>query len=108
LRLLITGASQGLGRALAFEAARRGALVLAAARTEALLAELAQAVRAAGRRIETVKADVTCAIDRQRMAEAARQHFGGLDVLVNNAGVGATGHFAEVGPGRRRPALRGD
>jgi len=105
LRILITGASQGIGRALAFEAARRGALVLAAARTEALLAELAQAVRAAGRRIETVKADVTCAIDRQRMAEAARQHFGGLDVLVNNAGVGATGHFAEVGPERLRQIM---
>ena len=105
LRILITGASQGIGRALAVEAARRGAFVLAAARSEALLAELAQAVRAAGRRIETVKADVTCAIDRQRMAEAARQHFGGLDVLVNNAGVGATGHFAEVGPERLRQIM---
>jgi short-subunit dehydrogenase len=105
LRILITGASQGIGRALAVEAAKRGALVLAAARSEALLAELAQAVRAAGGRIETVKADVTCAINRQRMAEAARQHFGGLDVLVNNAGVGATGHFVEVGPERLRQIM---
>src|SRR5262249_55033465 len=108
LRILITGASQGIGRALAVEAAKRGALVLAAARSEALLAELAQAARAAGGRIETVKADVTCAIDRQRMAEAARQHFGGLDVLVNNAGVGATGHFAEVGPERLRQIMGGN
>src|SRR5437867_2008192 len=73
LRILITGASQGIGRALAVEAARRGALVLAAARSDALLAELAQVVRGAGGRLETVKADVTCAIDRQRMLDAARQ-----------------------------------
>jgi short-subunit dehydrogenase len=105
LRILITGASQGIGRALAVEAAKRGALVLAAARSDGLLAELAAQVRAAGGRIETVKADVTCAIDRQRMAEAARQHFGGLDVLVNNAGVGATGHFAEVAPERLRQIM---
>jgi short-subunit dehydrogenase len=105
LRILITGASQGIGRALAVEAAKRGALVLAAARSDSLLAELAQQVRAAGGRVETVRADVTCAIDRQRMAQAAQQHFGGLDVLVNNAGVGATGHFAEVGPERLRQIM---
>ena len=36
------------------------------------------------------------------MVEAAIQHFGGLDVLVNNAGIGATGHFAEAAPERLR------
>jgi short-subunit dehydrogenase len=105
LRILITGASQGIGRALAVEAAKRGALVVAAARSDPLLAELAQQVRAAGGRIETVHADVTCAIDRQRMVEAAKQHFGGLDVLINNAGIGATGHFAEVSPERLRQIM---
>jgi short-subunit dehydrogenase len=105
LRVLITGASQGIGKSLAEEAARRGARVLAAARSDALLDDLAKAVRAAGGTLETVRADVTSAPDRQRMVEAACRHFGGLDVLVNNAGIGATGHFAEVSPERLRAIM---
>jgi short-subunit dehydrogenase len=105
LRILITGASQGIGKALAEAAARRGARVLAAARSEALLTELAQQVRSAGGTIETVTADVTSSADRRGMVEAAQRHFGGLDVLVNNAGVGATGHFAEVSPERLRTIM---
>ncbi len=104
-RILITGASQGIGRSLAEAAARRGARVLAAARSEDQLRELAEAVRAAGGVIETVTADVTCAADRERMRDAAVAHFGGLDVLVNNAGIGATGHFADVSPDRLRKIM---
>ena len=95
-RMLITGASQGIGRALAVQAARQGAQVLAAARHEDYLQQLAQDVRGQGGTLEYVVADVTSPADRQRMVEAARQHFGGLDILVNNAGIGATGHFADV------------
>jgi short-subunit dehydrogenase len=101
-RMLITGASQGIGRALAVEAARQGAKVLAAARSESLLRDLAAEVRAAGGVLETVLADVTSAADRQRMVEAAVEYFGGLDVLVNNAGIGATGHFADCSQERLR------
>ena len=101
-RMLITGASQGIGHALAVAAAARGAKVLAAARSAPLLDELAQEVRARSGVLETVVADVTQPEDRQRMVEAAVQHFGGLDILVNNAGLGATGHFAEVSPERLR------
>jgi short-subunit dehydrogenase len=104
-RVLITGASQGIGRALAVAAARRGARVLAAARSAALLEELAQEVRGAGKSLETATADVTSADDRRRMADAAVSHFGGLDVLVNNAGIGATGHFAEAAPERLRKIM---
>jgi short-subunit dehydrogenase len=105
LRVLITGASQGIGRALAVAAARRGAKVLAAARSEALLAELAREVRAVGGTLETVLADVTSAEDRRGLAEAAERHFGGLDVLINNAGIGATGHFVEARPERLRAIM---
>src|SRR5690349_14950862 len=105
LRILITGASQGIGRALALTAARRGARVLAAARSQLLLDELAREARAAGGVLETVAADVTEPSDRQRMVAAAEQHFGGLDVLINNAGIGATGHFAEVSPERLRKIM---
>jgi NAD(P)-dependent dehydrogenase (short-subunit alcohol dehydrogenase family) len=69
-RMLITGASQGIGRALAETAAAAGARVLAAARQEALLQELAQQVRAKGGIIETVQADVSSAADRLKMVEA--------------------------------------
>ncbi|HEY8504183.1 MAG TPA: SDR family oxidoreductase [Gemmataceae bacterium] len=98
LRVLVTGASQGIGRALAAAAARRGMRVLAAARSPDLLGELAREVREQGGQIETVRADVTSPEDRQKMVDAARQHFGGLDVLINNAGIGATGHFMDTEP----------
>lgn len=96
LRVLVTGASQGIGRAIAIEAARRGCKVLAAARSQPLLDELAAEVRKAGLAIETIAADVTRPSDRQAMADAAHARLGGLDVLINNAGIGATGHFVDT------------
>jgi short-subunit dehydrogenase len=105
LRVLITGASQGIGRALAVAAAARGAKVLAAARSDELLAQLAAEVRGRGGVIETVHADVTVPDQRDRMTGAALRHFGGLDVLINNAGIGATGHFVECGPERLRAIM---
>jgi short-subunit dehydrogenase len=104
-RILITGASQGIGRSLAEAAADRGARVLAAARSDELLRELADRVHARGGILQTIRADITSAADRQQMVEAAQRIFGGLDVLVNNAGIGATGHFAEVSPERLRTIM---
>jgi short-subunit dehydrogenase len=97
-RVLITGASQGIGYALAVAAARRGCLVVAGARTGGLLETLETEVRAIGGRIVTVVADVTAPAGRQAMLDAAVSAFGGLDILINNAGVGATGHFTESSP----------
>ena len=105
LRVLVTGASQGIGRAIAIEAATRGCKVLAAARSQKLLDELAAEVRGKGLAIETIAADVTKPEDRQAMADAAQNRFGGLDVLINNAGIGATGHFAECSPERLRKIM---
>ncbi len=104
-RMLITGASQGIGKALAELAAMRGAKVLAAARSANLLNELAGQVKARGGVLETVQADVTSPQDRQKMVDAAVRHFCGLDILVNNAGIGATGHFADVSPDRMRKIM---
>jgi short-subunit dehydrogenase len=95
LRVVVTGASQGIGRSLVVEAAKRGMKVLAAARSQPLLEELAAEVRRANGTVETVVADVTKPEDRQAMVDAASRHFGGLDVLINNAGIGATGHFMD-------------
>jgi short-subunit dehydrogenase len=102
LRLLITGASQGIGRAMALEAVKQGCVVLAAARNAELLAELATEAKTLGKTVHTVVADVTDPAGRQAMGEAAVRHMGGLDVLVNNAGIGATGHFADADEARLR------
>jgi short-subunit dehydrogenase len=104
-RILITGASQGIGKALAEAAAARGAKVIVCARKIELLEEVAQQIRAKGGTIVVVQADITVPADRQKLVEAAQQAFGGLDILVNNAGIGATGHFADCGPERLRQIM---
>ncbi|HZZ78484.1 MAG TPA: SDR family oxidoreductase [Gemmataceae bacterium] len=104
-RILITGASQGIGKALAETAAARGAKVLVCARKIELLEEVAQQIRAKGGTIVVAQADVTIPEDRKRLVEAAEKAFGGLDILINNAGIGATGHFADAGPERLRQIM---
>ncbi len=104
-RILITGASQGIGKSLAELAAQKGAKVLAVARRVDLLQELAETIKAKGQVLEIAAADITKPEDRQKMLETAREKFGGLDILVNNAGIGATGHFADCSPERLRQIM---
>jgi short-subunit dehydrogenase len=104
-RMLVTGASSGIGRALAEHAARRGARVVLAARSEDAINQLADSLRRDGHEVVAVCADVTRDEDRRRMLDAAVRHFGGLDVLVNNAGILATGHFADAAPERLRQIM---
>lgn len=98
LRVLVTGASQGIGKAIAEAAAAKGMKVLASARSVDLLNQLAESVRKAGQTLEVVQADVATDEGRNAMVRAAKEKFGGLDVLINNAGIGATGHFADSSP----------
>jgi short-subunit dehydrogenase len=98
LRVLVTGASQGIGKAIAFHAAQRVMRVIAAARNWDLLVQLQQEVKATGQMLEIVQADVATPEGREAMVAAATDRFNGLDVLINNAGIGATGHFAESSP----------
>ncbi len=93
-RLLITGASGGIGRALAEQAALQGACVAVAARSADRLEELARSLAARGAEVVPVTADVTSDADRHRLLDTVADRLGGLDVLVNNAGVGGWGHFA--------------
>jgi len=104
-RALVTGASSGIGRALAVELARHGADVVLLARREHRLTEVAQQVAQLGRNAVCVVGDVTDAAARQRALAAARDELGGLDILVNNAGVAAHGRFAEASPERLRPIM---
>jgi short-subunit dehydrogenase len=89
--VFITGASAGIGAALAREFARLGAdLVLGARRTERLDA-LAQELQRGGRRAIAVASDVTKDGDVERAVAAARSAFGRIDVVVANAGFGVVG-----------------
>ena len=86
---IITGASKGIGRALALGYAREGAHVALAARTADLLERAAEEVRALGRRALPIPTDVTDEEAVKHMVRAALDEFGRVDILVNNAGVAA-------------------
>jgi short-subunit dehydrogenase len=94
--VVITGASSGIGEALARAWARRRATVVLAARDEVGLARVARAVQAAGGRAISVPCDVTREEDRARLVDRARAEGGRLDVLVNNAGRGYYGSVAQI------------
>ena len=94
-RLLITGASSGIGRAVAEQAARAGARLALAARSADKLDALTRELTTHGAEVIAVVADVTSAADRCRLLATAVERFDGLDALINNAGVGSFGHFAE-------------
>jgi short-subunit dehydrogenase len=104
-RIIVTGASQGIGRALAEAAALRGAHVLAAARSVDLLRDLAEQVRAKGGLLQIAEADVTNPADRHQLLDIAERCIGGLDLLINNAGIGATGHLIDADPERLRKIM---
>jgi NAD(P)-dependent dehydrogenase (short-subunit alcohol dehydrogenase family) len=85
---VVTGASRGIGRAVAVALAEAGADVCVAARTASDLEDTAAAVRAAGRRSLVVPTDVAVAADVDRLIARTVAELGGLDVLVNNSGIG--------------------
>src|SRR5262249_15624585 len=94
-RILITGASSGIGRDLSELAARLGARVAITARSGEPLGGQAGGLAAAGAVVLPVPADITVAADRRRLLDEVAARWGGLDALINNAGVGATGHFID-------------
>jgi 3-oxoacyl-[acyl-carrier protein] reductase len=84
---LVTGASQGIGRACAIELAKTGARVVLAARNEAKLAEVAGEITAAGGNAHAVTLDVASEESIKTTAKAILAQFGAVEILVNNAGV---------------------
>ena len=93
---VITGASSGFGRGVALRlAGMRANVVLAARRTE-VLNEVARQAKAVGGTPLVVTTDVANPQDMRRLADAALQRFGRIDVWINNAGVGAIGPFDKI------------
>lgn len=86
-RAVVTGASKGIGRAIALAFAAEGADVAVCARTAEALAEVVAAIQAKGRRAVPVVWDVADVAQADACLAEARRQLGGLDVLVNNAGV---------------------
>ncbi len=84
---LVTGASQGIGRACALALAEGGALIALAARNEAKLADVAKEIEAKGGQAATFRMDVSNEDEVKSAVKAVLARFGKIEILVNNAGV---------------------
>lgn len=94
--VFITGAGSGIGRGIAEELARRGAVVVATDRDGPSVAAVAAGIRSRGGRAEAMTVDVTRADDVRAAVEATAQAHGRLDYLFNNAGVGFCGEVRDT------------
>ena len=94
---LVTGASEGIGMAIAHKLAEEGVRVAICARTESKLKETADEIaRATGMDIVPIPADLRSLAGCQGFVEQAADQLGGIDILVNNAGASAFGAFVDL------------
>ena len=96
--VVITGASRGIGKAIASAFAAVGAKVVLAARTRETLEQVAADLRKSGAEALAVPTDVTDANAVQRLIERTLDAYQGVDILVNNAGVGYFGPVVDFAP----------
>ena len=95
---VITGASRGIGRALAEAGRREGMKLALSARNAQALEALARELDPTDREVIAVPGDVGDCAACQRLIEAAERHFGHIDVLMNNAGLAVGGKIADSNP----------
>src|SRR3989344_8510403 len=93
--VVITGASRGIGFSLACEAARRGAVVVAAARDAEALEGVKNSIAKSGGQITTMILDVTKKDSIHETIRAIVGRYGRIDVLINNAAVGLFEHVSD-------------
>lgn len=93
---LVTGASRGIGRAIAKEFASQGAKVALCARSVDALQAVADEIAAAGGCAQPYALDVSSADGVRAVVEAVTEHFGRLDILINNAGITRDGLIARM------------
>lgn len=93
---LVTGASRGIGRAIAAALVREGCRVILMARTPSTLQEARDALAAEGGQVEAFCGDVTSLAAIEGALQLARSRFGGLDIVVHNAGGAAGGGLFET------------
>lgn len=93
---IVTGASRGIGRAVALAFAREGAHVTLAARSEPELADLAEEIRELGRKAVPAKVDVSQEDEVERMVQRTLEELDTVDILFNGAGVGYVGTVVEM------------
>lgn len=96
--IILTGASRGIGEAAALELSRRGANLLLAARSRDLLEEVAAEARKEGVEVHSMVVDVADDAQVRAMVKRAEKHFGRVDVLINNAGLGLASPVSELDP----------
>ncbi len=101
-RVILTGASSGIGWYLASELVRAGAMVVVTARRSERLQTLRRSFGNPQKRLISVPGDVTQAAHRQRLIETTVGALGGIDIIINNAGIGAIGNFEDAAPERLR------
>lgn len=95
---LITGASRGIGRAIAEALAAEGCRLMLVARDESKLLALAETLKASGTEVATCKADLSQEPDLVHCIQATLEVFGGLHILINNAGLGIYGPIESFDP----------
>jgi len=94
--VVITGASSGIGLALAYEFAKRGAILVLSARSTVLLKEIEADMRSKEYNVSHVTTDVTSSEDCKLLINKTIERHGRIDILINNAGISMRALFAEV------------